>query len=360
MAEPDPPPTTLLAFAHQFPTDEACAAYLFQIRHPDGYVCSVCGSTKAWNVDPLYQMICDQGHRITVTSGTIMHRTKQPLTTWFYAAYLVATLTPGISALQLQKQLGIGRYETAFQLLHKLRSGLVDPDRESLKGEVEVDEAYIGGVEEGRPGHSAVDKALIVCAVEVVHYEEPLPRFSALWKEGERNIVEKVRAGRCRVAVISDAGSGTLVPWCQTNIARGSLVMTDGNASYNPLTKLGYETRKIFASHKGVKTGDYLPLIHLVISNLKRWLLGTHKGAVRKHHLQAYLNEYTFRFNRRFWRGPAFIRILGMTTKAGDRPEYDTLYGVRTQEEGAWVHPNPQVPATDTPAGDLLTPTRTS
>ena len=136
--------------------------------------------------------------------------------------------------------------------------------------------------------------------------------------------------------------------------------MTAGSASYNTMAKLGYETRRGFASYKGVKTGGYLPLIHLVISNLKRWLLGTHKGAVRKHHLQAYLNEYTFPFNRRFWRGPAFIRILGMATKADDRPEYDTLYGVRAHEEGAWVHPNPQLPVWDITAGAHPGPKLTS
>jgi len=149
------------------------------------------------------------------------------------------------------------------------------------------------------------------------------------------------------MTVIEHADSPTLVPWCQKNIAPGSLIMTDGSASYNPLTKLGYGLRKIFASHKGVKTGDYLPLVHLIISNLKRWIMGTHKGAVRKHHLQAYLNEFTFRFNRRFWRGPAFIRILTMATDADERPEYETLYGVKDKEEGAWVHPNPRPPVSD-------------
>lgn len=335
----DEVPTTLPLFAKQFPTDEACAAYLFRVRYPDGYACPECGSRKAWKVDDLWQMICDHGHRVTVTSGTVMHRSRQPLTTWFYAAYLVSTLKPGISALQFQVQLGIGRYETAFQMLHKLRSALVDPEREPLKGEVEVDEAYIGGPEEGRPGRGAVDKAMIVVAVEVVRWTEP-EGSAKKTKAGK----EQVRAGRCRISVIPDGQSVTLVPWVQRNVAPGSAVWTDGNAAYNPLTKLGYTVEKVFASHHGIKTGDYLPLVHLIISNLKRWLMGTHKGAVLNHHLQAYLNEFTFRFNRRYWRGPAFLRVLGMAVERDDRPEYDTLYGVRAKEAGAWVHPNPRPP----------------
>lgn len=350
MAESAEVPTTLLSFAKQFATHEACAAYLFALRYPDGYACPECGSVKAWKVDDLHQMICDHGHRVTVTSGTIMHRTKQPLTIWFYAAYLVSTLTPGISAVQFQKQLGIKRYETAFQMLHKLRSGLVDPDREPLKGEIEVDEAYVGGVEEGRPGRGAVDKALVVIAVEVIRYEVPIPKGSKFWYETDDPrgpMMEKMRAGRCRMTVIANADAATLVPWVQKNCEPGALIMTDGNAAYNPLGKLGFQLRKVFASHKGVKTGDYLPLVHLIISNLKRWLMGTHKGAVRKFHLQAYLNEFTFRFNRRFWRGPAFIRILTLATEAEDWPEYETLYGVEDKAEGAWRHPNPRPPVTD-------------
>ena len=327
-------PTTLPGFVRLFPTDQSCAEYLFHVRYPNGYVCPECGSKKAWKVDDLCQMICDNGHRVTITAGTVMHRSRQPLTTWFYAAYLVATLTPGVSALQFQKQLGLSRYETAFQMLHKLRSALVDPDREPLRGEVEVDEAYVGGPEEGRPGRGAVDKAMIIVAVEVIRYDDV--------GKDRKTVVPKFRAGRCRIAVIPDGQSVTLVPWVQRNIAPGSQVVTDGNPAYNPLTRLGYSLEKVFASHKGTKTGQYLPLVGLVTSNLKRWLLGTYKGAVLKHHLPAYLNEFVFRFNRRFWRGPAFLRVLGMAVERDQRPEYETLYGVAKHEKGAWVHPNPR------------------
>lgn len=331
-------PTTIPAFVKQFPTDATCAAFLFELRYPDGYVCPECGSRKAWKLDDVYTMQCDHDHRVSITAGTIMHRTKQPLTTWFYGAYLVSTLTPGISAVQFQKQLGIGRYETAFQLLHKLRSALVDPEREPLRGEVEVDEAFVGGVEEGRPGRSGLTKSIVVVAVEVVRYEA---------KGLDGSLIEKIRAGRTRMSVIPNTQAETLVPWVQRNVAEGAHILTDGNAAYNPLTKLGYTVQKVYGSHKRVSTGQYLPLVHLIISNLKRWLSGTHKGAVRRQHLQAYLNEFTFRFNRRFWRGPAFLRILGLSVEAEGRPEYETLYATKRGMEGAWRHPNPRPVVTD-------------
>jgi hypothetical protein len=127
------PPKNLMAFAHRFATDERCAEYLFELRHPDGYVCPKCGSTKAWSVaEKPGMMICDRGHKISVTAGTAMHRTKLPLHLWFYAAWLLATLKPGISAVQLQRQLGISRLETAWTLLHKLRAAMYAPGRERL------------------------------------------------------------------------------------------------------------------------------------------------------------------------------------------------------------------------------------
>lgn len=325
----DSAPTTLPDFHRMFSDDAACADFLFGLRYPDGYACPACGSTKAWPAGPLREMICDSGHRVSITAGTLMHRTRQPLRTWFHAAFLVSTLTPGISAVQFQRQLGLTRYETAFQMLHKLRSGLVDPERTPLAGEVEVDELYVGGVEEGRPGRGALDKALVIGGVEVVRYEG---------KGKDGSLVEKMRAGRVRLNVIPDAAATTLVPWVQRNVAPASKVVTDGNASYNRLGSLGYAHEQVLATHKREKTGHYLPLVHLIVSNLKRWLLGTHKGAVLPKHLQAYLNEYTFRFNRRFWRGPAFTRALGLAVNADAWPEYDTLYA--TGKDEGWEHPD--------------------
>ena len=149
-----------------------------------------------------------------------------------------------------------------------------------------------------------------------------------------------MRAGRVRMNVIPDASAETLVPWCELNIEAGALVITDGWPAYNDLEHLGYVHRRILQSRKGKKTGAYLPMIHLIVSNLKRWLLGTHKGAVLPHHLPAYLNEFTFRFNRRYWRGPAFHRALGLIAHAKKWPEYDTLYSVAKGGVDAWIHPS--------------------
>jgi transposase-like protein len=343
-----PRPKNLLEFVRLFPTDDACAEYLFQVRWSEGFVCPKCGDTHAYEVKGKPGMVqCKNHHKTSVTAGTVMHRTRQPLTTWFYAAYLVSTLTPGISALQFQKQLGIKRYETAFQMLHKLRSAMVAPERDKLSGEVEVDEAFIGGVEPGKSGREPGKKALVVVAVEIVRYKskkrgghvEQHDADGPPERGATEGPVERKRAGRVRMTVIPNAGAETLLPWVESNIEKGSTVYTDGWQGYRGLEALGYQHERVLQSHKGVKTGRWLPLVHLMISNLKRWLVGTHKGAVRSQHLQAYLNEFTFRFNRRFWRGPAFIRALGLATRAESWPEYATLYG--TKKGDGWRHPNP-------------------
>lgn len=352
MAQPLPnieQPGSLLDFVRMFPTDDACAEYLFGIRYPNGFVCLRCGSQTGWPIAGRSVIECKKGHQISLKAGTVMHGSRQRLTTWFYAAYLMSTLTPGISALQFQKQLGIKRYETAFNMLHKLRSALVAPDREKLKSEVEVDECFVGGPEEGRPGRSKGEKALVVTAVEVVRWidtsgrkpgrhvtqydtEGPPERQERSYAGGEP--VPRKRAGRVRMTVIPDASAETLLPWIESNIKKGAKIHTDGWQGYNGIEALGFSHIRTIQNHKGHKTGKWLPLVRLLISNLKRWLTGTHKGAVKHKHLQAYLNEFTFRFNRRFWRGPAFLRALGLAVNVDDWPQYDTLYS------GEWAHPS--------------------
>lgn len=332
--DPDQP-TSLVAFAQRFPNDAACAAYLAGLRWPDGYVCDKCGSTRGHEIPTRPGVwTCHKGHQTSLTAGTVMHRTKMPLTAWFYGAYLASTLTPGISALQFQKQLGIANYEAAFHLLHKLRSAMVDPDREPLRGEVQIDEAFIGGeLRGGKRGRGATaNKALVIVAVEIRRWDAPDPMHPG----DPDSAVQKVRAGRIRATVIPNAQAATLLPWVADNVQRGSLVYTDGLTSYSGLPALGYEHVPVLQTHEGKSTGQHLPMVDLIISNLKRTLLGTYRGSISTKHLQAYLNEYVFRFNRRFWRGPAFLRALGLAVQAERRPEYETLY------KGQWVHPNPR------------------
>jgi transposase-like protein len=344
-------PSSLLDFVRMFPNDERCAEYLFRVRHTDGFVCPRCSSQIGWPIANRGVIECSNGHQVSLQAGTVMHGSRQCLTTWFYAAYLMSTLTPGISALQFQKQLGIKRYETAFNMLHKLRSALVAPSREKLKGEVEVDECYIGGPEEEKPGRSKGSKSLVAVSVEIVHWidtsgrkpgrhvtqydlEGPPERQRRSQADGEPAL--RKRAGRVRMSVIPDASGDTLLPWIVSNIEKKTTIYTDGWNGYNGLEALGYCHIRTLQTHKGHKTGKWLPLVHLIVSNLKRWLSGTHKGAVSHKHLQAYLNEFTFRFNRRFWRGPAFLRALGLTVNVNDWPQYDTLYS------GKWAHPYPE------------------
>lgn len=348
--DPDQP-ANLLAFVRRFPDEEACEKYLLGLRWPEGFACPKCGvSSYYWLKSRRGVVECTNGHQTSLTAGTVMHRTKQPLTLWFYGAYLVSTLTPGISAVQFQRQLGIKRYETAFQLLHKLRSVMVAPGREPLHGEVEVDEAFIGGEQKGgKRGRGSENKTLVVVGAEIIRWVGPDPQHPDNPNAG----VEHVRAGRVRMTVIPDAKAETLLPWVTRNVAKGSTIYTDGWPSYAGLSGLGYTHARVLQKQAGQPTGQYMPLVHLLISNLKRWLLGTHKGRVSAKHLQAYLNEFTFRFNRRFWRGPAFVRALGLSMDADDRPEYRTLYGTH-EEKDAWIHPNPRVSLDDAEVDRLV------
>ncbi len=342
-------PRSLLDFVRMFPTDETCAEYLFKVRYPNGFVCPKCSSNTGWPILGRSVIECNNGHQVSLKSGTVMNRSRQSFATWFYAAYLMSTLTPGISALQFQKLLGIKRYETAFNMLHKLRSALVAPGREKLKNEVDVDECFIGGTEEGKQGRSKGKKSLVLISVEVVHWVdtsgrkpgrhvtqydlEDLPEHQK-GSQTNKESTHRKRAGRVRMAVIPDASAETLLPWIESNIEKGTKINTDGWRGYNGLKALGYNHICKLQSHNGHKTGNWLPLVHLLVSNLKKWMAGTHKGAVTHKHLQAYLNEFAFRFNRRFWRGPAFLRALGLAVNVNDWPQYDTLYS------GQWVHPN--------------------
>lgn len=325
MTEKLPIPQNIREFSRMFATNEQCAEYLFHARYPHGFRCPKCGSIKAWKMDDLYTMKCDYDHITTITSGTVMHRSKQELTTWLYAAWLVSTLTPGISAVQFQKQLGLSRYETAFQMLHKLRSALVDPDRDPISGDIEIDEFFVT-----RKGE---ETSTVVGAIEVIIYTEI---------NGKGELVTRERAGRLRMRRLPDKSIVSIYPFVLENIKPGSTLYSDGYVLYEGLTKKGYNVD----SHVQGKGKNATPTnlhLHRAISNFRTWLRGTHHDAVKGKHLQAYLNEFVFRHNRRFVSFPAFLRSLVLATHKKEHPEYETLYAAG--EEGGWVHPNPRAKA---------------
>jgi transposase-like protein len=314
-------PANLLEFQRMFPDEAACAEYLSTVRWPDGFLCPTCGAQsepKRVATRPAIRRCRPCGAETSLTAGTIMHRTRLPLQVWFWAAYLASTQTPGMSALQLQRQLGIPRYETAFQLLHKLRAGMLRPDQDRIGKDhpVEVDEAYVGGKTRGR-GRGVTDKTIVAAAVEV--------RDGG---EGEFGVY----AGRLRLRVVGSRAGAPLTKFVVDSVEPGASVVTDGWVGYDDLRGLGYKHRAVVVSgNVAARTAEALPMVHLVFSNLKSWILGTHHGVSEKH-LQAYLNEFVFRFNRRFYPMTAFSSVLGIAARS-DAPSYEGLY------DGTWSHP---------------------
>ena len=283
-------PPTILEFQERFATEEACREYLFASRWPEGFRCPSCGGNRAGAETRRHLWVCTGcGHQTSVTAGTVMHGTRTPLRLWFWAAYLVATHHPGISAKQLQRQLGLGRYETAWLILQKLRRAMVAPEREPLRGEVEIDEFFLGGYEEGLKGsRQRGKKALCGVAVEV---------------RGQGS-------GRLRLAPLADAKLPTLSAFVKATTEVGAIVHTDGWKGYNGLANEGYDHR-LRSQRASVGEEPYLPRAHRAISNLKAWMLGTHRG-VGDPHLQVYLDEYVFRHNRRRTPMAAFQTLLGL------------------------------------------------
>lgn len=261
-----------------------------------------------------------------------MQDTRTPLSTWFWGAYLMTTQTPGMSAVQFQRQLEIKRYETAFNILHKLRAEMVRPDRDKIGDEwaVEVDECFVGGATRGK-GKGVHDKTLVVAAVEVRVKQPPKdPIARKKWMKLPPR--KKIYAGRLRLQVIPDHRMDMLTEFVTENVAPKATIMSDGWQGYNELMKLGYKHKPLVMAGDPQNAEDHLPLIHVVISNLKTWILGTHHGRVEVQHLQAYLNEYVFRFNRRYYPMNSFNSVLGLAANAVS-PTYEQLYS------GAWEHP---------------------
>lgn len=262
----------------------------------------------------------------------VMQSSHTPLSTWFWAAYLVTTQTPGMSALQFQRQLGLSRYETAFQILHKLRAGMVRPERDTIGGEypVEVDECLIGGKTRGK-GRGKHEMTNVIAAVEIRLRKDDEDRVAKRGRqhEGGKPLKRMLYAGRLRLRVISNRSTGVLTQFVQDNVSQGSTVRTDAFTGYAPLTSLGYNHQPLALNGSSEKAEAHLPIVHLVISNLKTWMMGTHHGAIAHYHLQSYLNEFQYRF----YPMTAFNYVLGIAARSLP-PTYDDLYS------GAWAHPS--------------------
>lgn len=240
------------------------------------------------------------GYKASVTAGTIFHRSHLSLRTWFRAMWWVTNQKQGISALGLQRLLGLGSYETAWACLQKLRRAMVRPGRDRLGGRVEVDETYVGGVEAGGGRRHLGNKALVAVAAQV---------------DGEG-------IGRIRLGRIPDASSQSLNAFVKEVIEPGAAVITDGWEGYEGLEDLGYRHTPKVISGSGKTASAIFPRVHRVASLLKRWLLGTHQGGVSRDHLDVYLDEFTFRFNRRTsrHRGKLFYRLVEQAAAVAPTP----------------------------------------
>jgi transposase-like protein len=284
-------PRTFQEFDARFSNEDACREYIRLLRWPKGFICPHCGEAgKPWEMSRnlLRCRSCDK--QVSLTAGTILQDTRKPLKAWFLALWFVTSQKNGVSALGLQRVLGLGSYETAWTWLHKLRRAMVRPGRERLSGDIEVDETYIGGAEEGKIGRQIKDKAIVAIAAE---------------KDG-RGI------GRIRLRRVADVSADSLVAFVQAIAVPGSTINTDGWRGYARLPALGYQ-HNVTVISAGVDPAHVaMPRVHNVASLLKRWLMGTHQGGIQPQHLDYYLDEFTFRFNRRrsHARGLLFYRLL--------------------------------------------------
>lgn len=302
---PDPYPRTLLEFERQLGTEDLCRSFLVKLRWPDGFRCPRCSSPDAWTTERNLMHCRRCGRQTSVTAGTIFHRTRKPLRMWFQVMWWVTGLKNGASAVGLQRVLGLGSYQTAWTWLHKLRRAMVRPGREHLSGEVEVDETYVGGVSDSVGRRHLGHKSLIAIAAEV----------------------RGAGTGRIRLRSIANASGPALQGFVRDTVAPGALLRTDGWTSYVGLEEQGYRHRR-FVQKSPRDASKKLPRAHRVASLLKRWLLGTHQGRVERCHLPYYLDEFTFRFNRRTSRsrGLLFYR-LAQQAVALDPVTYRRLVG---------------------------------
>ena len=298
-------PTNLSDFDRFFPDEAACGRFLERLRWPGGFVCPSCSHAgDPWRTarGPL----CPNcRRRASVTSGTIFQGTRKPRKLWFIAAWEIVAHKYGANAVNVKRMLGVNSYETAWSWLHKLRRAMVRPDRDRLLGVVEVDETYVGGPEDGTQGRHTEKRASVAIAVEVI---------------------DEKQLGRVRLRRVAGVNTETLEPFVIESVEPGSSVLTDGWRAYAALSARGYDHMVINQSASPDPAHVLMPAVHRVSALLKRWLLGTYQGAVSREHLNYYLDEFTFRFNRRSSRsrGLLFYRLLAQAAQTPHTPHTPT------------------------------------
>ena len=291
-------PRTMQEFDAWFSSDAACLSFLTRLRWPDGFRCPACNNQKGWETTR-GNIRCSKCQRQTSPiAGTIFEGTRKPLRTWFQAIWYVTSQKFGGNALGLKRILGLGSYQTAWSWLHKMRRAMVRPGRDCLSGRVEVDETYVGGEEKGTHGRQTETKAIVAIAIEI---HSPMG------------------FGRVRMRQVPDVSSDSLTEFVQYAVQPGAVVLTDGWKGYIDLRQKGYSHEVIVLSANGNPAHVALPGVHRIASLLKRWLLSTHQGAVSRKHLDYYLDEFTFRFNRRSSRarGLLFYRLCQQAVHVG-------------------------------------------
>ncbi len=308
---------SLAQFQKQFSDEASCVAFMFKRRWPEGFVCPACGKRRFAGLTSrprLYECL-DCGRQTSITAGTAMHRSKLPLTVWFWAAHLMSTHSNGMLALQLQDQLGV-TYKTAWLLAQKLRRSMLNPDREPLEGVVEIDQTEIpfrevdAVFESGNAG-----KMIIIGAVEVIERDSN--------KSKPRRKHAKyldTRSGRIRLAMIADNSAASIEAFIHANVKPGTTLLTDGHKSFTGLQGYRHDPRVVgkMAAH------IVLPWIHRAFSLMKRWSLGTYHGLRRKH-ADTYLNEFVFRYNRRYYRHVSFETLLGLVADRTPTSYWDLI-----------------------------------
>jgi transposase-like protein len=280
------PKISLLEWQKHYGTEVACAATLAKYRWPQGFICPRCGHDSAWFITTrkVYQC-CQCAHQVSVTAGTLFHSTNLPLVKWFWAIYLVASDKGGISALRLSKHLGVS-WPTARSMLKKIRTAMVHRDSlyRLVDELIELDDTYVGGKKPGKRGRGAKGKKSILVAVE--HKAET--------------------AGFVAMKAVQSVSGKEIKSFLERYLSPGQHVRTDAFPAMN-IVEENHQHEKKITPPKEVST--WLPLVHIVIGNMKTFLNGTFHGVTHKY-LQEYLDEFCYRFNRRFWEPELPLRLL--------------------------------------------------